>query len=133
MNCKVKITVSYNRLALHLSTLASCVSNTTGFIKSYVLETVTLSIAIVWDQRYLHIIQSTEAEEDVIAELLTVQPNAKRVKELIKNKFRKCIMLKDISNLKAKVKECTRKGLEEPAYDTSRRHCRECSGRHSGK
>ena len=60
MNCKVKITVSYNGLALHLSTLASCVSNTTGFIKSYVLETVTLSIAIVRDQIYLHIIQSTE-------------------------------------------------------------------------
>jgi len=54
------------------------------------------------------------AEEDVIAELLTVQPNAKRVKELIKNKFRKCITLKGISNLKAKVKERTRKGLEEP-------------------
>jgi len=43
-----------------------------------------------------------------------VQPNAKRVKELIKNKFGKCITLKNISNLKAKVKERTRIGLEEP-------------------
>jgi len=60
MNCKVKITVSYDRLALYLSTLASYVTNITGFIKSCVLETVTLSIAIVWDQRYLYITQSTE-------------------------------------------------------------------------
>ena len=53
-------------------------------------------------------------EEDTITEMLMVQPNSKSVKQLVKKKFGKCITLKDVSNLKAKVKEYTRKGLEKP-------------------
>ena len=49
----------------------------------------------------------TAAEETTISEMLTVKPNTKK-------KFGKCVTLKDISNLKTKVKEQTRKGLEEP-------------------
>ena len=43
-----------------------------------------------------------------------MRPNTKQVKELVEKKFGKCVTLKDISNLKTKVKEQTRKGLEEP-------------------
>ena len=56
----------------------------------------------------------TAAEEATISETLTVKPNTKRVKELVEKKFGKCLTLKDISNLKIKVKEQTQKGLEEP-------------------
>ena len=56
----------------------------------------------------------TAAEEATISDMLTVKPNTKRVKELVEKKFGKCVTLKDISNLKTKVKEQTQKGLEEP-------------------
>ncbi|XP_065891605.1 uncharacterized protein [Dysidea avara] len=101
MNCKTKITVSYDSLYKKL-----CVRH------CHLEHTHQVGPAIF--AHYPVNRRLTAAEEATISEMLTVKPNTKRVKELVEKKFGKCVTLKDISNLKTKVKEQTRKGLEEP-------------------
>ena len=52
-------------------------------------------------------------EEQAVLKILNLRPNNKHVKELIENKFGKLITLKDIQNLKTKVRERTCKGMED--------------------
>ncbi|XP_065910040.1 uncharacterized protein [Dysidea avara] len=100
MNCKTKITVSYDSLYKKL-----CVRH------CHLEHTHQVGPAIF--AHYPVNRRLTAAEEATISEMPTVKPNTKRVKELVEKKFGKCVTLKDISNLKTKVKEQTQKGLEE--------------------
>ena len=53
------------------------------------------------------------SEEQDVLEILNLRPNNKNLKEMIEKKFGKLVTLKDIQNLKTKVRECTRKGMED--------------------
>ncbi len=55
---------------------------------------------------------SSEEEQEII-DVLALRPNNKHLKEMIVRKFNKLITLKDIQNLKTKVREQTRNGLED--------------------
>ena len=55
-----------------------------------------------------------KSEEESIIEILQLHPINKRVREMVQKKTSKLVTLKDISNLKMKLKEQTRKGLQEP-------------------
>ena len=105
MNCMVKITVSH-------STTLAYTNQFCRFYKKLWVRGCYLEHSKIF--AHYPISNGLAAAEDVIAETLTVQTNAKRVKELIKNKFGKCITLNNVSNLKAKIKEHTVKGVEEP-------------------
>ena len=52
-------------------------------------------------------------EEQEVEDILSLRPNNKHPKEIIKKKFGKLVTLKDIQNLKTKVREHTRRGLED--------------------
>ena len=55
---------------------------------------------------------NSSKEQDVL-EILNLRPNNKHLKEMIEKKFGKLVTLKDIQNMKTKVREPTRKGMED--------------------
>ena len=55
---------------------------------------------------------NSSKEQDLL-EILNLRPNNKHLKEMIEKKFGKLVTLKDIQNLKTKVRERTCKGMED--------------------
>ena len=55
----------------------------------------------------------SQPEQEEVMAILSLHPNNKHLKEMIRKKFGKLTTLKDIQNLKAKVKEKARHGLQD--------------------
>ena len=111
MNCKTKITVSYEQVNTTLIRTQCChlCNHYCSLYKKLCIHHChlehTRQVGPAIFAHYPVNRRLTAAEEATISEMLTVKPNTKRVKELVEKKFGKCVTLKDISNLKTKVKE----------------------------
>ena len=100
LSCPAKVTISYDRVAGCL-VLRECQLQHNHRIGSAVMEQYPSSRRLGLDER-----QS-------VNELLRLKPNNKQLKDHIHNKYKKLVTLRDIQNMKAKVKEVTKDGRRD--------------------
>ena len=100
LNCPVKLTVSYDRVAGCL-VVRECILNHNHRIGSEIME------------QYASKRRLSLKQQHSVNELLSLKPNNKQLKDHIHSKYKKFVTLKDIQNMKAKMKIATRNGRRD--------------------
>ena len=100
LNCPAKLTVSYDRVAGCL-VVRECLLSHNHRIGSEIMEQYASSRRLSLKQQH------------AVNELLSVKPNNKRIKDHIHSKYKKFVTLKDIQNMKAKLKQSAKNGRRD--------------------
>lgn len=100
LGCQAKITPSYNK-SLNCLVVTECCLDHNHRIGEDIYK------------HYPSARKLSKEEERNIAEILSLKANSKHVRQLIARKYGKFVTLKDIQNIKTKVREETRMGLQD--------------------
>ena len=100
LNCSAKLTISYDRAARCL-VVRECLLNHNHRIGSEVLEQYASNRRLSLKQQHK------------VNEVLRLKPNNKQLKDHIHSKYRKFVTLKDIQNMKAKIKQEAKQGRRD--------------------
>ena len=100
LNCPVKLTISYDRAAGCL-VLRECMFDHNHRIGCEII------------QQYASSRRLSLKEQHKVNEMLSLRPNNKQLKDHIHSKYKKLVTLKDIQNMKAKMREATKDGRRD--------------------
>ena len=100
LNCPAKLTVSYDRIAGCL-VVRECLLSHNHRIGSEIMEQYASSRRLTLKQQH------------AVNELLSLKPNNKQLKDHIHSKYKKFVTLKDIQNMKAKMKLAAKNGRRD--------------------